>query len=156
MTIEPATPADLFSILAMGREFLASRPSVPANIEAMEGLARDMMARPDGIVLVGRVDGVALGMLGAVAYPDPYSWVRTASELFWWVAPPARGVKSAVTWLRAYHAWAESRGAELVRMVSLASDGSVGALYTRLGYVPVETHYQARLSDLPEYLRRAA
>jgi GNAT superfamily N-acetyltransferase len=64
-----------------------------------------------------------------------------AFEVVWWVEPEARG--DGVRLLRAAEDWAIEQGIGKMQMV--APNERVGALYERMGYLPVETSYQRTL-----------
>lgn len=92
-------------------------------------------------VFIIETDGVITGMLGAMIYPDPNDGALVATEMFWYVAPEARG--AGLRLLRDFEAWATDRGAARLIMVHLHDlmPEALAKLYQRRGYRPVETHY---------------
>lgn len=93
----------------------------------------------DACCIVLDVDGVAQGILMAVAFDHPFGAGRWAKETVWFVAEAHRG-RGAVRMLDAYEAWAKEQGCVVIGMASLASN-DVSALYERRGYAPAETHF---------------
>jgi GNAT superfamily N-acetyltransferase len=93
------------------------------------------------VILVSGSDATITGMIAMLAYDHPFSGERMAFEVVWWVEPEARG--DGVRLLRAAEDWAMEQGIGKMQMV--APNERVGALYERLGYLPVETSYQRSL-----------
>jgi GNAT superfamily N-acetyltransferase len=98
------------------------------------------LLRPDMLCLVLDVDGMAQGLLLAVAYEHPFGPVRMARETVWWIEPDHRGL-SAVRMLEAYEDWCRSQDCHYSGMAAMGGDESVGRLYMRRGYRAAETHY---------------
>ena len=142
--IRKALPADMDRLVAMGQRF-ASETEYSAFVTVDPARVAHSIVQvassPDGVVLVSGSDASLTGMIAMLAYDHPYSGERTAFELEWWVEPEARG--DGVRLLRAAEDWAREVGATKMQMV--APNGRVGALYSRLGYAPVETSYQRSL-----------
>ncbi len=64
-------------------------------------------------------------------------WI--AAEAFLFVEPGARG-RAGLRLIGAYEAWAREQRCARTRLTSLAGN-DVSAIYLRLGYAPVETHF---------------
>lgn len=138
--IREAGPADLPALVAMGLRFLAESSyglHYAANPEQMDALARQLIAGPGSVIGVSELDGTITGMLGLIVWPHFISGQRFAGEVFWWVDPSHRG--HGLRLLKWAETWAQQQGAESIQMI--APDDRLGALYTRLGYVPVERTY---------------
>lgn len=101
----------------------------------------DIVSNPEGVGFVSEREGRTNGMIALLIYAHPYSGIRTAFEVVWWVDPEARGCGMRL--LSAAEKWAKENGAEAMQMV--APTEKVGHLYERLGYKPVETSYQRSL-----------
>lgn len=137
--IREAVLTDVPRLIEMGCRFIAETTyvsDIPANPEQLEHLAR-WLIEGDGVVFVSEREGQLTGMLGAMIFPHPMSGQRTASDLFWWVEPEARG--DGVRLLKRMEQWAIAQGAE--RLMMAAPTARVGLLYERLGYRAVETSY---------------
>lgn len=145
MMIREATRADVPRLVEMGQRFLQSTPYrhvLDDNPSAMEAMASLLVTSPDGVVLVADADGLT-GMIGLLICAHHISAERMANEVFWWVEPETRGT-FGLRLLRAAEMWARGHGA--VRMQMVAPDTSVGKIYERFGYAPVEIAYQRRLA----------
>jgi len=141
----PATVGDVEAIVAMGERFRAQTPyarRVVANPEAMRALAIRLVSDPDGLIQIAERDGVAIGMLAAIVYTHHISGARVGGEIAWWVDPEARG-SVGVCLLKDVERWARRAGAETFEMI--APTPRVEAIYTCLGYEPVERTFQRRL-----------
>jgi len=137
--------ADLDAIVAMGQRFRQStgyQALIPENLPQMRHLAAALIDRPGGVVLVADRAGTLCGLLGLLVYPHYLSGEMVGGELFWWVNPEARGI--GLRLLRHAEMFARAHGAAAIQMI--APTPEVEALYTRLGYQPVERLYQRRLA----------
>lgn len=97
-------------------------------------------AEANALCLVHDVDGVAQGVLMAVASEHPFGPVWLARETVWWIDPAHRGT-AAVRMLDAYEDWARGRGCAFAGMAGMGEDPDVGRLYRRRGYRVAETHF---------------
>lgn len=129
--IRHAELADSLAITAMAKRFAeAAGVGLPFSAPYAEARARAVIGDPSGVVLLwddGQPRGVLAGMVG----PHPLFPVTVASELLWWIEPAARGLAWR-SMLRAFEAWARSRGADRVVMACL--DDRAARLYARTGY----------------------
>jgi GNAT superfamily N-acetyltransferase len=91
-------------------------------------------------VIVHDVDGVAQGVLTALAYEHPYGPVWLAKETMWWIDPSHRGT-AALRMLTAFEEWAKSRGCTYAGVAGMGADPDVGVLFQRKGYRPAELHF---------------
>jgi GNAT superfamily N-acetyltransferase len=142
--IREAIIDDIPALVAMGLSFIRGsnyRHFVAENPRQLSALAAQMIANPDAVILLAERDGVALGMIGVIAYDHFVSGTRIAGEIMFWTDPAARGL--GLRLLRAAEAWATGRGAEAMHMIS--PDPRVDTLYERMGYRAVERTFQRNL-----------
>jgi GNAT superfamily N-acetyltransferase len=114
---------------------------ISVNPDRLSASVKAVADNPDGVILVSGSDATITGMIAMLAYDHPFSGERMAFEVVWWVEPEARG--DGVRLLRAAEDWAMEQGIGKMQMV--APNERVGALYERMGYLPVETSYQRTL-----------
>lgn len=95
----------------------------------------------DRTVFVAETATGLVGMIGLFVHPHPFTGQRTATEMFWWIDPEARG--PGMRLLRAAETWARRAGAATLQMV--APDPAVERFYERVGFTRVETSYTRRL-----------
>lgn len=103
----------------------------------MAAAARMLIDAPCGLLLVSGNGETIAGTLGLLVTPHPYSGQSTASEMFWYVAPEARG--AGVKLLKAAEAWARERGARHIIMI--APDSRVSSFFQRMGYARLEEQF---------------
>ena len=142
--IRPAQPTDLERLVEMGVRFISEtgyRDLIAVDPARLSETMVKLAASDDALILVSDVDGRAVGAIAMVLYDHPFAQTRTASEMFWWVDPEARG--DGLRLLRAAEKWAQERGAAIVQMI--APTPRVSDLYRRLGYREVETSFQRSL-----------
>jgi RimJ/RimL family protein N-acetyltransferase len=140
MTVRDAMPADAPALYAMADQFLATPPYVrQADPAQLRTCLEMLLTAPTGRLFVLERDGVAAGMLGMMVFVHPITGEWTASELFWWVNPEARG-RGGLQLLHAAEEWATAQGAS--RLLMIAPDDRVGQLYARLGYRRLEATYE--------------
>lgn len=148
-TVRQARPSDLQRVVRLLRNSHAAAgfadssnpmkyPFVAAY--AVRTFVDHLHGGDDAFCVVLDVDGIAQGMLLAKAFDYELGPVRVAKETVWWVEPSHRG-KAASRMLDAYEAWAAGRGAIAVGMAALEAAPRAGAIYSRRGYLPTETHY---------------
>jgi GNAT superfamily N-acetyltransferase len=128
----------------MGARFISETDYagiISVNPDRLSASVKAVADNPDGVILVSGSDATITGMIAMLAYDHPFSGERMAFEVLWWVEPEARG--DGVRLLRAAENWAIEQGIGKMQMV--APNERVGALYERMGYLPVETSYQRSL-----------
>jgi GNAT superfamily N-acetyltransferase len=139
--IRKAIAADKARVLMMAKAFhQASGVPLPFSAAAASVLFDAALADGDRLCLVHESDGIARGVLAAVAAPHHLAPVKVASEIIWWIDPDWRG-RAAMKMLAAYEQWAVDRGCQYVGMVGLGADPAVSTLYARRGYQAVERHF---------------
>jgi len=80
-----------------------------------------------------------LGALGALLFPDAFTGLKFATELFWYVKESSPG--SLLRLFAAYEQWIITHGAarsQLVQLVGVSPD-KLADFYTRHGYKHVES-----------------
>lgn len=128
-----ATLDDLPDVVEYGRRFHAmSQQPFPYSEEAATGFSAGLIENDAGCVLLS--DHGFIGGMLAPAYCAP-AWVM-AVELFWWAE------KDGMRLLRAFESWAVDRGAQEVRMTSLAALPKADAILRRKGFEPAEISYR--------------
>lgn len=126
--VRPATIHDIPRILDLieALTIAVSGPQRPCRIATGETLS-NLINGPDGLCLVSN-GGFIAGTLGrTLISPDP-----VAIEMGWYATD-----RSGLRLLRAFEAWAHSRGATLIKMS--CNGGAAQALLVRCGYRVAET-----------------
>lgn len=137
---------DVPQLQAMFLEFVASTQY--ARYVGQDGaraaaFLEQLIANPDGVILVAVRDELVIGMLGLLVYAHPMSGERVATEAFWWLDPRQRGW--GVWLLRRGERWARGRGARRLSLMAPADNDRVMDVYEALGYEAVEITYQRDL-----------
>jgi GNAT superfamily N-acetyltransferase len=138
--IRPATRADVPDIVDLGERHLRDShyaEFVNPDREHMAAFARMLIEVPCGLLLVAETAGSIIGAIGMMATPHPYSGSLTLSEMFWYVAPEARG--SGVKLLREAERWGKAIGARHIIMI--APDSRVSSFFQRMGYARLEEQF---------------
>lgn len=143
MSAEIHFPAERLAELAgLGAQFHAEG-KLPGRFvpEVFEHTWRTFLDAGVADIFVHEQDHHITGMLGAIIYPDANDGALVATEMFWYVAPEARG--TGLRLLRDFETWAQRRGAARIIMAHLHElmPEALTKLYLRRGYRPVETHY---------------
>jgi hypothetical protein len=148
--IRVAIPSDRFRVIQLARDSRIGagfdNPDgltgfvFPFDAAYAERLFRYHVTDPHALCLVNDVDGIAQGVLMAVAAEHPFGPVWMARETLWWIDPSHRGT-AAVRMLDAFESWAGSQGCSFAGMAGMGDDPTVGILYQRRGYRVAETHY---------------
>lgn len=142
--IRRATEADIPALTAMGQRFVQEtsyKDLVSADPDRIAQTVIGILSTDTGVVLVSEGTTGPTGMIAMLSYSHPFSGELTAFEVVWWVNPEARG--DGIRLLKAAEDWGRQKGATKMNMV--APNERVGALYSRLGYSPVETSFQRSL-----------
>jgi len=144
MTIREATAVDVPALLALGERFHAEVYAgvIPWRADLWEQQGRGLIENPSGVILVSEDERGIAGMLGLLSITHPMTGEATIAELFWFVDAAIRGTVG-LRLLRAGQRWATQQQA--VKMLMIAPNDTVSALYERLGYRLVERSYEVRL-----------
>jgi GNAT superfamily N-acetyltransferase len=103
----------------------------------MAAFARMLIDAPCARLLVAERASAVIGAIGVMATPHPYSGQPVMSEMFWYVAPEARG--SGVKLLKVAEGWGREIGARHIIMI--APDDRVSTFFQRMGYAPLEQQF---------------
>jgi RimJ/RimL family protein N-acetyltransferase len=145
--IRRATEPDIPMLVEMGLRF-QGQSEYAEHLRATEAtlttVVGHLLSNPNAVIWLAENADRVIGMIAASLYTQPMSGECIGSEICWWMEPEARGGRTAIKLLRTAEAWAQSHGAVIFQM--MAPNAAVGALYERLDYRPIETHYQRRLS----------
>lgn len=147
MTIRPISMDELKSVRGLADEFHRVAYREPINWDLFLAFWLSILSNGAGVLLVGEVEGVPVGAIGGMWYPDPYSGRTIAMEFFWYVRPEHRGYGTKL--LNAFEEWAAGVPADEVRMVHLqhSMPEKLAVLYRRRGYAPIETHWGKRMNQ---------
>jgi hypothetical protein len=92
-------------------------------------------------VAVADADGSPVGFIAGAVVPHPFNPdIRIATELFWWVVPPARGSRAGLALLDAYDTWATD-AADLKAMTLEAHSPVNPRTLLKRGYQLAESQY---------------
>ena len=147
MTIEPLTVADLEFAAQFGTDFYreTGMPGTfsPAHFVALWTV---LVTNGSGVILGWRHKNTLAGALAAMVAPDIYDGRPIAHEFLWYVRPEFRGQSAPVRLIRAYMEWAMRKGVAKrdirISCMEGARPDDLEALYARMGFVPLERHYQ--------------
>lgn len=139
--IRKAIAVDKARVLVMAKAFhAASGVPLPFSAAAASVLFDAALTDCNRLCLVYECDGLARGVLAAVAASHHLAPVKVASEIIWWIEPDWRG-GAAMKMLTTYERWAADCGCQYVSMVGLGDDPAVSKLYAHRGYQAVERHF---------------
>ena len=142
-SVREATQEDLFELLMLAYEFSKEGPDhfKPFEKDLVEVRLANAIDSEDYVVLVLEVNGsIEGGIVGACIAP----WMMSESfavELAWFVRKSSRDGRGAIKLVKAYEAWAKSKGVTKICMSDLTKLQGLGKLYNRLGYSLTETSY---------------
>jgi GNAT superfamily N-acetyltransferase len=145
--VRRAELADLASCLDMTAQFHAASPIAevaPFDRDGMAVTLKEMLLNPRAGVWLALQNNAPVGIAGALLYPLYFNPAyEVVQELFWWLAPGARGSGAGEKLFRSVQDWAGDMGASVVFMVAL-DDGRVSKtdkFYRRAGFHPMERTY---------------
>lgn len=135
--VRPLEPRDYPSLLRILRDITAdSRYAEFGYDEAGVSLMLDTLhAQGYAAILVDEND-VAVGGIGGFVYPMYFNGKLQANDVAFFIEPVHRTFHNAVALIRAWTAWATSKGAIYVEVhvTSGVADERIGKLLKRLGY----------------------
>lgn len=135
-----AMPDDRTQIVELLRDAHKAATSVPIPFSAPHAMELADRHIVDNDLLALVIGESPQGVLLASAQQHPFSDVRYATEIAWWIAPGARG-RSAMAMLAAYEQWARDQDCAYCQMAALVSFPQAARLYERRGFGAVEMHY---------------
>lgn len=105
------------------------------------------LIRDQYVALAVDESGASLGLIAGVLGPHLYNpALRIATELWWWVTPPARGSSAGARLLADFEGWAASQGADAIAMTLESSSPVRDDSLERRGYRMTERQF---LKPLP-------
>jgi hypothetical protein len=145
IAIRPLTPSELPACFAAGNvRYDESDFSGGFDEEKFCSMWAFFIACGLGIV-IGAFDGEdVVGGIGGVLGPDPVNGALVGQEVFWYGEPGREPLRL----LKAFEGWSKERGGKLARVGARASCDDLGRLfklYTRLGFRPIEVHFEKEL-----------
>lgn len=147
-TIRPANHGDIPEIVALGSGMHAeSRYAVlPYCSEKLASLAARLIDWPDGFLQVACRDGRIVGLMAGFVTEHFCSTAKVAGEYALYVDRDSRGTRAAPRLLRAYQAWADSRGAVLVAagITTGVHTDATAKLYAALGFKQVGVVFELK------------
>ena len=150
--VRPATIDDLAEYVRMGEAFIAASPIgsvVGESPEATSAFVTSALTNPTIGMWVAKLDGVAVGICSAIAYPLYFRPSHTiVQELWWWLTPEARGSGAGQLMFKEIERWAASKNATAVFMIALDDEkvDKVSKFYRRAGFRPMERTFVKGLS----------
>lgn len=143
ITIRPVRQHEVAQCVHHGRAFFESRKLcgefIPDRFIAFwNGLLQSGM----GTIIGAWRNEDLLGGIGGGVYPEPYSGVLVAQEMFWWFP---NGGRSAVRLVLEFESWAGRQGAWSVGLARFADTPRVGELYGVLGYRESDVYHKKEL-----------
>ncbi len=115
----------------------------PASLSCLQALFA--VALKAGVIFLADTGTAIVGMLALVVVPHMLTGESYAEELCWWVEPEARGGTAAWRLLAAAEDYARQQHLSCLKMVQPAGEPTVGKIYTRRGFRPVEVVFVLRL-----------
>ena len=145
--IRRATLDDLQRVVGMFAEFVSSsqyaRYVGNDSAHATKMMTRIIEGADCALFVADSSDNGVIGMLGVMAFIQPFSGELVASELFWWLDPKHRG--NGVWLLRRAENWAREYGAKRLSMMAPIDKQRVAEIYSAIGYQEVERVFQRDL-----------
>ncbi len=92
-------------------------------------------------VWLAEINNEVVGIAGALLYPMYFSPnTLVAQELWWWLAPEARGSGAGAKMFKQIEDWAKENGAAAIFMIALEDSRAkkMEHLYARAGFRPME------------------
>lgn len=97
------------------------------------------------ITIFSEQNGQIHGMICGLCDRPPFSEVKVATELAWWMDEDYRRTRDSLDLFEAYEEWARRIGAGLVQMALLSSSPDLTKIYERSGYRMTERTFLKEL-----------
>jgi len=144
MQVRKATESDLAQYVVLAEEFHIASPMHGVISFDPVGYAKffsESIQNESVGIWLAEVDGLMVGISGAIAYPlyfNPSALV--VQELWWWLTPEARGSGAGGKMFKQIEYWAKERNASALFMIALEDDraAKMEKLYVRAGFKPME------------------
>ena len=144
MIVRSAIAEDLPRYLPLAQAFHAASPmhsALPFDVEGFSGFFLQAVQNPDLGIWLAEDNGAVIGITGALFYPMYFSPSNVVvQELWWWIAPEARGKGAGQAMYETIESWASAKGATALFMIALEDGRSddMAQLYARKGFLPME------------------
>lgn len=151
-SVRLATPHDVPWIMGLAKAFYdySEYKKYPFDYDGTLAYVFGLIdAKGKGRALLVSVDDhdIPVGMVWAEGVKQPWTTVRIASEVVWWVAPAWRASRRGLELLGAYEDWAKLQGYQiLINGLHGASKELLEPIYLRRNYQPIETYYIKELT----------
>lgn len=144
--IRTATNDDIVHFIRMGRDF-AVAAGEPFDRESLVQHLEWIIDTENTTALVAETDAGIVGIIAGIFFPTFWDQSKiTATEMWWWVDPQARGSKVGIELMNALESWARDNGAFRLSMMMIAGVApGIEKLYRRQGY---RLHEQTFLKEL--------
>lgn len=144
MIVRKATPEDLPQYVVLAESFHAASPMHGSIEFDHDGYAQFYLTslQNDSVgIWLAEIDGVVVGICGAVTYPlyfNPSAFV--VQELWWWLTPASRGSGAGAKMFQQIEQWAKEKNAAALFMIALEDNRAkkMENLYIRAGFKPME------------------
>lgn len=140
--ITPASKQDIADVCTLAKVYETEYSShVIVDIDICIDQYSKFVDSGVGCVFVLKKDGVVVGGIAGIKYPDLHSGILTAVETFWFVDKSHRG--KGLLLLSTFEKWAKSNDCKRIAMIHLEDSHPVvlERLYIHRGYKLEEKHY---------------
>lgn len=141
-----ANPDDATRVVDLMRKFHKDSPYRAIRFEP--GKSKDFILGVvkgnirNHVCLVGLSDDKVIGFIVGAVGETPFSSVKIASELGWFVEREHRGTKASYLLFKAYEDWAYRVGASVIQSAYLPEiTEGLDEFYKKQGYRPVEQSF---------------
>lgn len=148
MSVESLTPANLWQLDRIGKEFTALAGLHGGfDIDIFSSNWRTMIAGNIGKIFVVRDNGIIVGCLGGVFILDQFNGRGVAMENFWFVLPEFRRSRAGIDLLDAFEAEAKQRNCKKILMAHLKIEGAevLEKFYQKRGYSLIEQTFSKEI-----------
>lgn len=144
ITIRKAEYADLGRYTELAMQFIHASPIssvVPVDPNGVADFLVQAVDNPSVGMWLAEKNGAVVGICAGAKIPlyfnTDYSVVQ---ELWWWLAPEARGSGAGPAMFKTLEAWAEEMNAAAIFMIALDDDRveKTSKFYARAGFKPME------------------
>ncbi len=144
MTIRQLTVEDLPKLAACAEHFYASSKFLEDfDLDHFCKFWECLFQAGVGVIFGLFRDERICGVIGGMAFPEPYNDRSVATEMFWWVDEDSRRGTGSMRLYCRFEKWAEEKGCAKIRMIHLADSmpDVMAGIYKRLGFEELERHY---------------
>ena len=146
--VRRATQADIGWLLVQLQEFAAwygTSRSLFGDVRHAEALVGTLIETQ--FVAIAETDDGRVGLIAGACAPHVFNPdMQVATELWWWVTPPARGTRAGALLLDAFETWADDSGANLVNFTLEAQSPVAERTLEKRGYRLMEKQFVREVS----------